>query len=1000
MAFGFHLPLPLLKKLAIIAAGVLAAVLLFLWLALPRIVQSQAESYVAEKTGHRLSMDLPQFNPFTLSLRLARLKLADPDGQPLLAFDELLVDFSASSLPMRAWVFDSIRLDGPAVTLTELPGGTLNWMPFLAAFQGKEEQPASTGLPRLDIRSFILANGQLDFADRRSTPGFAVQVEPLDLNLTDVATLPDDSGTFRIAARTSLGAQLDLAGKLDLDPLMLAGTVQIKGLPLDPLALYLKDVLPVAPAGVAAVTASYRIGNGGKQLKVLIDQIEAQVTGLCVPLDAQGTGVALGSVALQGGSVDLAARQARLTKLTLGQLNLSAVRNAAGEIDLVKAFAALTSRRSEAASAAPATASSPWDFRIEQFAIADSTVSFRDEGVSPAAEFRIEGLALQVKDISEDLKSPLPVSLSFDVAGGGRFEGAGTVIPGVPSADLKLKLTDLALKPAEPYLASKATLDIVSGRLSSEGRVTLDDKGPAYRGDFSLRELRINEAGTSDSLLAWKNLATNELKVTPQRLDIGELRLGGLNTQLIISKDKTVNFQKVMRSAPAPATTEPAPAAVPPAPTFLVNIDRLRFYTGSLYFADHSLLLHFGTRIHGLRGSINHLSSQPGGAHGQVELEGEVDDYGMARAIGQVDLFDPTGFMDLRVLFKNVEMTRLTPYAATFAGRKIDSGKLSLDLRYQIKQRQLQGDNRVIIDRLTLGERVESATAKDLPLDLAIAILEDSDGRIDLGLPVTGNLDDPEFSYGAIVWMAIKNVLTKIVTAPFRALASLFGGSDPVESIAFEAGVDKLTPPEREKLVRLAEGLAKRPGLNLAVAGIFAEADHVALQDVQLRRAVMARMGQRVSENWDPGPLSTGLLAVREALEKLYGDRLGGSDLAALKEGFRKANPGQLEENLAGRMMSRLSGLLREKKTLSEEEVSRLAGADFYAILYERLRPTERVSDERLLALGKARGDAALATLRETGLATDRIHPLPPEKGEGSEGTVPLKLVFEPVMKD
>lgn len=1005
--------LPWLKRLVLWGIGGLAVLLVLLWLALPPIVQSQAERFVAEKTGHRLKMAAPSFNPLTLSLRLSQLELADPDGHPLLAFDALLVDLSLTSLPLRAWVFDAIRLDRPAVTLTELPQGGLNWGPFLAAFQSKEPQPKPAGLPRFDIRSLIVAEGRLELADQRHSPGFATQVAPLDLDLADVSTLPDDSGSFRVSARTSFGAQISLAGKLDLDPLLLAGSVELQGLSLEPLAPYLKDVLPAAPAGIAELSAQYRIGNGGSQLNVTVDRIEAKVADLRVPLDSSGVAVAVGSVALHGGSVDLAARKASLEKISLGHLSLDAVRGKNGEIDLLRAVAALGKSRPAASSTAPEPIAPPWDVRIGQFAVADSALSFRDEGVAPAAEFRAEGLSLQVDDISTDLKAPLPVQLAFDVASGGRFEGSGTIVPAGPAADLKLKLTELSLKPAQPYVAGKAALDIAGGKLSSEGRVTLDDKGPAYRGDFALRELRLNEAGTADSLLAWKTLATNEMKVTPQRLDIGELRLGGLNTQLIIGKDKSVNLQKVLKSpppaeaaaaeaAPLPAPSPAPPSAVPPAPAFVVNIDRLRFYTGSLYFADHSLMLHFGTRIHGLRGSINHLSSQRGGTRGQLELEGEVDDYGMARAIGEVDLFDPTGFMDLRVLFRNVEMTRLTPYVATFAGRKIDSGKLSLDLRYQIKQRQLQGDNRVIIDRLTLGERVESATAKELPLDLAIAILEDSDGRIDLGLPVSGSLDDPEFSYGAIVWMAIKNVLTKIVTAPFRALASLFGGgSDTIESIAFEAGVDKLTPPEREKLVRLAEGMAKRPGLVLSVAGTYAETDRLALQDVQLRRALLVRMGQRVSENWDPGPLSTALPAVREALEGLFGSRFGGGDLAALKEGFRKANPGQLpEENLAGKMMSRLSGLLREKKTLSEEEVGRLAGADFYTVLYERLRASEKVGDERLQALGKARGDAALATLKDTGLAGERIHPLPPEAGEGSDGNVALKLVFEPVRKD
>ncbi|MDP1958008.1 MAG: DUF748 domain-containing protein, partial [Rhodocyclaceae bacterium] len=497
-------------------------------------------------------------------------------------------------------------------------------------------------------------------------------------------------------------------------------------------------------------------------------------------------------------------------------------------------------------------------------------------------------------------------------------------------------------------------------------------------------------------LLAWKTLGSRDVTLTQSEVNLGELRLVGLDTQLLIDKDKNINFKKVMKPSgekKAPAQTT---SAVPPEPTFSVNIDRLRFTNGALDFADHSLVLPFGTRIHNLRGSIAGLSNRPG-AIGQIELDGAVDDFGMARAVGQVDLTNPTDALDLRVQFKNVEMRRLTPYTATFAGRKIDSGKLSIDLKYQIKQRQLQGENQVIMDKLTLGERVESPTAKDLPLDLAIALLRDADGRIDLGLPVSGSLDDPEFSYGSLVWKAITNVLTKIASAPFRALGALFGGAgEKIDSIAFEAGAAQLTPPEREKVMRLAEALAKRPGLVLAVGGSHADNDRAALQDAQLRRTVLARSGQRVAEKDDPGPVSTQQPKIREALETLYKERVGTSELAALQAGFRSANPGQLEEGVTGKVMSRLSGLLGEKKTLGESEVARLKGADFYAVLFGHLRAREIIAETRLQALAQERGAGVIEMLKTAGVAAERLQLLPPEAVEGANGEIPLRLSLEP----
>jgi hypothetical protein len=347
-------------------------------------------------------------------------------------------------------------------------------------------------------------------------------------------------------------------------------------------------------------------------------------------------------------------------------------------------------------------------------------------------------------------------------------------------------------------------------------------------------------------------------------------------------------------------------------------------------------------------------------------------------------------------------MTRLTPYSATFAGRKIDSGKLSLDLEYKIRKRQLAGENQIVMEKLTLGERVDSPDAKSLPLDLAIAILQDSDGRIDLGLPVSGSMDDPHFSYGGIIWKAILNVFGKIATAPFRMLGALFGGSgEKFESIIFESGNAHLMPPEREKLVQLAGVLNKRPGLSLKLHGVYADSDRVSLQDLQLRRTLAEqtdehaeRQDKKVKDGKerDPGPLTTQSPKVQEALESLFSERIGSSELAALKEGFRKANPGQLEEGASGKMMSRLSGLFREKKTLSEQEMVQMKGGDFYIILFERLRDQETVTDAQLQALGKARGENIAAALKTAGTPVDRLTVAAPEKIDSTGRNIPVKL--------
>lgn len=1020
-----------MKKAALFGAGTIILLLAFAWLALPGIVQSQAEKFIAEKTGHRLSLARPQINPLTLGIRLRDLRLDEPDGTPLVALKELLVDLSSASLTGPALVFDAIVLDGLALNLTQQKEG-LNWTPLLTALQGKEAPPeAKQPLPRIDIRQLAVRAAVIDLADRRTTPAFATRLEPLEIELTEVSTLPDDRGRFSIAAKTPFGAELEWRGEIGLNPLASTGHLNLRAVDLAKLAPLLQGKLPVLPpSGIAAVDTDYRFALAEGKLELALEKIGLQLQNLVIRqqsgdtaprftvgsiqfkdgrfdlgsqqlaiplLSVEGaqleaasgntprtTRVALKQLQLAETAVDLAGRTAKFSAVTLEGGRIALRRDADGKIDLAAAIAALTPPPA-------AEPSAPWRYQIERIGLSNFSVDARDESMSPPIELGFDAIGATLNGLSDNLKTSLPLTARLDVRSGGHLELKGKLTPADATIDAQIKLTDLALKPAQAFVTRAAALELAGGKLSAEGQVLHDARRSSYRGSFALRDLNLTQEGEKRTFLGWKSLATAQMTVTPTQLDIGELRLDGLDGALIIYSDKSTNLKRILRTPDVAVEAAAAPAGSKPA--YIVNLDRLRFRAGKLDFGDYSLLIPFETRIHGLRGSLSGLSTTPG-TPGQLELDGEVDNFGLARAAGQIELFNPTNYTDLKVIFRNLEMTRLTPYMATFAGRKIESGKLSLDLEYKINQRQLKGENQIVIDSLELGERVESPTAKDLPLDLAIAILRDSNGRIDLGLPISGNLDDPQFSYGQIVWKAITNVLSKIVTAPFRALGSLFGGSagEKIDSIAFDAGASRLTPPEREKLVRIAGVLNKRPGLALTVQGTWAEPDRLALQDRQLRRAVAIKAGESVAEKGDPGPLSTRAPKVQAALETLFADRFGSTELAALKDGFRQANPGQLEQNAAGRMMSHLSGLMREKRRLEAPEVDQLKGADFHVVLFEKLRAQEKIGDDALQALAVQRGEQALAALTAAGAPEGHYRTAAAEKIEAEGREVVLKL--------
>ncbi len=1135
----------LLKTPIRIAFGLVAAYFLFAWFGFEPLVKWAAPKYIADKSRHTLSLQAAKFDPLRLSVDLKGLKLAEPDGKPLLAFDELFVDFNVASLRNWAWTFDRIQLRAPDARVELHADGSLNWSALIEALKSEDEEKDKP-LPRLLIHAISVEQGRVAFSDRKVD--FNTTLYPLDLTLSDLSTLPDDKGTYAMAATTRMGARLRWKGQITLQPLAANGEIGLDQWALARAWPYLDTKLNMAPpAGMLAASLQYQINYADKRLSLILDKLGLTVTslglrgkdakqdaisldrlaltngrfdlekrqlelgeialsggrlalrrdpvgrldlldwlppavpapaqvpakpvpakgpgwrvgltkfslnglgiqfndaGFATPLDAEvgnlqlgfrasaevgGAAVSarledlgvslsgirlasgnkplfvLGGINLEDGLIDLEKREARVGKLSLANGKLDALRDAHGGITLLEAFKPLSGKPALSRSTSQPEAPG-WHYALDRIDLSGFQVGLRDESVRPAGGLTLQGIEATASGISDNLKAAVPVSLGFRVKEGGRFQAAGKVIPERLRADLKLRLDSLVLAPAQPWLSQTTSLTLASGHASSQGRVRFDGKASGagrfdFKGGFAVDDLLLKESETGERFLAWKRLGSDTVGVTPAGLDIDELKLDTLGAKLVIYQDKTVNLKKILRASETEKVSTPA-ATTPerrPDPAFRLNIDRVRVEHGEVDFADLSLALPFGTRIHDFKGAVNGISSLPGAA-AELELDGRVDEYGLARVVGQIDLFDPTGFMDIKTVFRNVEMTNLTPYTATFVGRKIDSGKLSLDLEYKIIKRQLLGENQIVMDKLTLGERIQSSTAKDLPLDLAIAILQDSDGRIDLGLPVSGSLDDPQFSYGRIIWKAIGNILTKIVTAPFRALAGLFGGSgEKLEQIAFEAGEPGLTPPEKEKFRQITRILTKRPGLALSVQGAWsAEIDRPVMQARQLRRAVVEKMGVKLAPDEDAGPISTANPKAQAALEALYAARFGEPAWKTLLGQWLQANPEQRQAGGAGKMLSRLKGLLQTEAPLSEADANALKGTDLHALLYARLLERETVDDEALQRLAEQRAAAVVKGLTAAGAPADRVLTAAIASFPGEGKSVPVKLDLEVAAK-
>src|SRR6185312_950939 len=268
-------------------------------------------------------------------------------------------------------------------------------------------------------------------------------------------------------------------------------------------------------------------------------------------------------------------------------------------------------------------------------------------------------------------------------------------------------------------------------------------------------------------------------------------------------------------------------------------IDTIRIENGSANYSDFWIQPHFVVGIQTLQGTITGLTSDPR-ARAKVELQGKVDRYAPVHIWGEINPLAATAYSDINMSFKGVELSTITPYSGHFAGYKIEKGKLSVDINYKIENRQLSAQHRFVIDQLELGDRVESPDAVKLPLKIAIALLKDRNGVIDVNLPVTGSLDNPQFRLGPLIWKAVLGLLTKVATAPFAALGHLFGGGPEMKYIDFNPGSAVLDPPEHDKLTSLAKALKDKTQLKLDVPVTFSpDLDRPALAIALLDRRLL-----------------------------------------------------------------------------------------------------------------------------------------------------------------
>ena len=518
------------------------------------------------------------------------------------------------------------------------------------------------------------------------------------------------------------------------------------------------------------------------------------------------------------------------------------------------------------------------------------------------------------------------------------------------STKAQLDVSSISVLPFQAYFAQYVNAIATSGDVSAKGllNVNLASSNPVqYQGSAGVSQFASVTKEANEDLLKWKSLsfANVQFATAPLSVDLGDIEIADFYSRLIINPAGRFNLQDIaaQKSDPAP---EPAPQANP-AERLPVRIGKVTLSNGNIDFSDFFVKPNYSANLTSMTGTITELTPEKAG---QVSLSGRVDNTGNLSIEGSINPLIRNLFLDLKADARDIDLPRLTPYSGKYIGYGIEKGKLSAKIAYKLENRQLQADNRVILDQLTFGEKVDSPTAMKLPILFAVALLKDRNGVIDINMPIGGSLDDPQFSISGLVFRMIGNLIVKVITSPFTLLASLGGGKQQeLSQVEFESGRALLTKNATEKAESIAKALADRPALKLDIGGRANAVDDAAtLKKVAFDRLLkVQKMRETIKGN--------------DSVEAVDAIEISAAEYPKYLNAAYQASSVPKQRNLIGL-----------QKTLPTAEIEKL------------LSDSVKVSDADVLNLANKRAQALKDWLAETGkIAAERLFIVAP-KVEGA----------------
>ncbi|MGE8154298.1 DUF748 domain-containing protein [Pseudomonas vancouverensis] len=883
------------------------------FLILPGIALRVANQQLAHYANTPASLQRIEFNPFSLELTLWGLNIGEP-GKEQVGFERLYANLQLDSLWTKALHLSDIELEKSKTEILFSKDGKLNLLGLfkLPASDPTPADPNAKPFP-LRVDRIQLAHGVVHFQDARPSEPIEFLYDKLDFELHNLSTLPEDSAKMTLTAIGPAGGQIDWTGTFSLIPIASEGQLKITDGKMRAFWPYVRDAVPLdLEQGDISLSTDYKL-NLSKETELLLSNVSVNIAPFAIKAPDGRPLVKLERLDVSETTVDLAKQQVVVGKIRSNKLETWAALESDGQLDWQKLFAsqpakstAKTKAEAEPASTPaaadspkpePAAPGKPWQVLLNDVQLRNYQVHLADRKAQPAVALELGPLNLDLQKFDSLNGSPFTLKLDTGVGKQGKLMAAGEVNLAPITANLKVQTKDIDLRVAQSYITPFIRLELRSGMLGSDLAVNLKSVEPLafnVTGRAQVDQLHTLDTLKTRDFLKWQQVVVDGLNYQHgDSLSIDKVSLYQPYARFMINDDRTTNIDDLL--IPQPPDSGAKTAAAKPAASkdkpLGIHIGGIAINDGSANFADFSLTPNFATAIQQLNGQIGTIDSRQA-KPASVDVNGKVDRYAPVTIKGAVNPFDPMASLDIATSFKRVELTTLTPYSGKFAGYRIRKGRLNLDLHYQITKGQLKAENKVVVEQLQLGEKVDSPDAVSLPLKLAIALLKDVDGKISIELPVTGDLNNPQFSVMPIVWQTLRNLIVKAAAAPFKMIAGLVngGGSEDLGSVSFAPGSSELGKDAEAALDKLSNALKERPALRLEIEGTAAQSsDGPLIAEQRLEREYQYNYYKMLQRRGDKVPAQASMLEVPDnekgpLLEGIYRTRLKAQPPAEWKD--------------------------------------------------------------------------------------------------------------------